>query len=105
MGVAELAKEYYLYCDTFTGNLVEYISIEISLLANDDGMVFLDLLSKDQLCVAQLIGRLLCGLGTHKLSHNRIFGLLGGNVGDPLTPITMVLTEGLVPWFHLEERY
>ena len=44
-GVAELAKEWDLYHDAFTGNMVEYVTIIMSLLATSNSVVFLEVLA------------------------------------------------------------
>jgi hypothetical protein len=101
----EMSKECETYLDAFTGNPVDYPAIVSSLLATADGMVFLTVLTGDQLCPVHSLGKFSCGLGKHTPSHNRIFGLLGEKAGESLPPIAMVPAAGLVPWFQLEERH
>ena len=47
-GENELDKECDLYCDAFTGNLVEYITIIEPKLDTANCMVFLTVLAGDQ---------------------------------------------------------
>jgi hypothetical protein len=101
----EMSKECETYLDAFTGNPVDYPAIVSSLLATADGMVFLTVLTGDQVCPVHSLGKFSCGLGKHTPLHNRIFGLLGEKVGESLPPIAMVPAAGLVPWFQLEERH
>jgi hypothetical protein len=85
------------------GNPVDYTAIVTSLLASSDGLVFLTVLTGNQVCPVHSIGRFSCGLGKHTPSHNRIFALLGEKVGESLPPIAMVPAAGLAPWFQIEE--
>ena len=76
IGDAELDKECKLYHDAFTRNPVEYLTMLTSLLETADGMVFLAVLSGDQVCMVNSIGRFTFGLGKHTPSHNNISGLM-----------------------------
>jgi hypothetical protein len=102
---AEMAAEYETYLEAFSGIPVDYSTIVTSLLAASDGMVFLTLLSGNQVCPVHSLGRFSCGLGKHTPSHNRIFGLLGEKIGEALPPVAMVPAAGLAPWFQIEDRH
>ena len=68
-------------------------------------MVFLMVISENQVFPFHLIGRFICVLGKHIPSYNYMFVLLGENLGGSLPPIAMDPSAGLVPWLYLEERY
>ena len=104
-GASELDKECGFYCDTFTGNILEYVSIIKSLLATANGMISLMVLDGYQVFTLHLIGRFIRGINKHTPAHNHIFGILGVMVGYQLPHINMVPELGLISWFHLEERY
>ena len=103
--VAKLVKEYDSYCDIFICNKLGCVTIKKSLFATSNGMVFLEMLSGDQVCMVHSIGRLSCRIGKHTPAHNRIFGILGEKVEYQLPPISVVPEAGLLPWFEMEERY
>jgi hypothetical protein len=99
----DMAAECETYLKAFTGTPVNYNRIVMSLLATADGMVFLTILTGNQVCPIHLLGRFSCGLGRPTQSHNRIFGLLGEKVGDGYGAHsragTMVSTEGKAPTY------
>jgi hypothetical protein len=99
-----MAKECETYLEAFLDHPVDYNALISLLLTTADGMVFLTVLTGNQVVPVHSIGRFSCGLGKQTLSHNRIFGLLGEKVGESLPPIAMVPAAGLVPWFQLEAR-
>ena len=84
---------------------MEYVTILASLLATSNDIMFLVVLSLDQLYRLHLIGRFICGLWNHTPEHNRISRLLGESVRDKLPPVSMMPEARLVPWLQLEERY
>jgi hypothetical protein len=100
-----MAKECESYLDAFSQTPVDFNALVSSLLTTADGMVFLTVLTGNQVVPVHSIGKFSCGLGRQTLSHNRIFGLLGEKVGESLPPIAMVPAAGLVPWFQMEERH
>jgi hypothetical protein len=102
---ADMAAECETYLEAFGETPVDYNAIVMSLLAASDGMVFLTVLTGNQVCPVHSIGRFSCGLGKHTPSHNRIFGLLGEKIGESLPPVAMVPAAGLAPWFQIEDRH
>ena len=65
-------------------------------------MVFLAVLSGYQGLLVHLIGRFICGIMNRTPSHNRIFRLLGKEVGYQLL---LVLESGLIYCLQMEESY
>jgi hypothetical protein len=102
---AEPAAECETYLDAFNGTPVDYNAIVLtSLLAASDGMVFLTVLARNEVCPVHSIGRFTCRLGKHTPLHNRIFGLLGEKVEESLPPVAMVPAGGLAPWLQIEDH-
>jgi hypothetical protein len=101
---ADMATECEMYLDAFKGTPVDYNDIITSLLATSKGMIFLTVLTGNQVCPVHSLGRYSCGLGMHTPAHNRIFGLLGEKIGESLPPVVMVPAAGLAPWLQIENH-
>ena len=93
-----------MYLAAFTGNIVYYPVIFLSILSVVDVLLFLMFLQRNQVCIVHSLDRFSCGLGRPKSARNRILGLLGDKVGGSLPPILMVPASGLVQWIQLETQ-
>jgi hypothetical protein len=103
--VKEMKVDMESYIEAYTSINPDYPAIQTNILNSSDWMGFLTVLAGNQVVLVHSLGLFSVGLGRPTPAHNRMFGLLGEQVGTGLPPIVMAPEAGLAPWISIRTRH